>query len=53
MDSRSRTGGRPTPTEQIQTLAVFATGILAEAMYVIGLGALCSVAIMAVLLAGG
>ena len=53
MDARSRTGNRPTPNEQMQTLAVFATGILAEAIYVVGLGALCSVAIMAVLLAGG
>ncbi|MHB1135279.1 MAG: hypothetical protein ACYCXR_03665 [Coriobacteriia bacterium] len=53
MNPTSRTGDRPTPNEQIQTLTVFATGILAEAAFVVGLAALCSVAIMAVLLAGG
>lgn len=45
-DRRARKGTR-------QTLAVFATGILAEATYVIGLATLCGVAIAAVLLVGG
>ncbi len=53
MDPMSRAGDRPARNSQAQTLAVFATGILAEAIYVVGLGALCGIAITAVLLAGG
>lgn len=52
MSAIRRTPERDTHSHA-QTLTVFATGILVEAAFVVGLGALCTVAVMAVLLAGG
>ena len=53
MNATRRVPQRSAQSRYAQTLTVFATGILAEAVFVVSLGGLCGIAVMAVLLAGG
>lgn len=48
-----RVDARAQDDRRLQTLGAFATGILAETAFVVAVMALCGVAVMAVILAGG
>ncbi|MCK8115812.1 hypothetical protein [Anaerosoma tenue] len=53
MNTRTRRSQRPTLRAAGRAVAVLATGILAEAAFVVTLMSFCGVAIVIVLVAGG